>query len=207
MKKIYLILVIFLLLISVRQALPQTDVDTTGLTPLLDWPDIPGAIYYQLQISTSPLYTIIVLDVSYLTQSQYQVQPGVLVCFTHYYWHYRGYSTGGAGSWSANRDFITTCPTGLGEPGKTPDSYALFQNYPNPFNPVTKIKFDILLSGYTTIKVYDVLGKEVANLINHEIEVGRYEISFDAAGLASGIYYYKLESGEYTSVKKMVLLK
>lgn len=86
-------------------------------------------------------------------------------------------------------------------------NFSLEQNYPNPFNPSTKIKFIIPESGYTTIKVYNVLGAEVATLLNEVKLRGEYEISFDAAGLSSGTYFYSLESGNFREVKKMVILR
>jgi photosystem II stability/assembly factor-like uncharacterized protein len=95
------------------------------------------------------------------------------------------------------------------------NSFVLQQNYPNPFNPTTKIKYSIpsnvILSGaknlYVTLKVYNILGKEIATLVNEEKTAGNYEVEFDAANLSSGIYFYKLEAGTYSETKKMVLLK
>ena len=85
--------------------------------------------------------------------------------------------------------------------------YALEQNYPNPFNPTTTIKYQIPTSGNVTIKVYDILGNEVANLIDGYMETGKYEVDFDAYSLASGVYIYRLNVNDYVNVKKMVLLK
>jgi len=96
-----------------------------------------------------------------------------------------------------------------------PDVYALEQNYPNPFNPSTKIRYSIPNVGsglaQTVLKVYDVLGNEVATLVNEEKPAGSYEVDFNAStsgsGLASGIYYYKIQAGSFTETKKMVLIK
>lgn len=85
--------------------------------------------------------------------------------------------------------------------------YSLGQNYPNPFNPSTSIKFNIPESGYTTIKVYNLLGSEVATLLDEMKQPGTYEISFNAAVLSSGTYFYSLESGSFRQVRKMILLK
>jgi hypothetical protein len=81
------------------------------------------------------------------------------------------------------------------------------QNYPNPFNPVTKIKFMLKENGFVTMKIYDVLGKEVANIINENLKSGTYEIPFNAGQLSSGIYFYKLQSGDFSDIKKMVVIK
>ncbi len=92
-------------------------------------------------------------------------------------------------------------------------SFALEQNYPNPFNPTTKIKFTIPLVEttrrvvFTTLKIYDVLGNEIATLVNEEKQPGIYEIEFDATGLPSGIYFYQLKAGNFADTKKLVLIK
>ncbi|MDR3626821.1 MAG: discoidin domain-containing protein [Ignavibacteriaceae bacterium] len=86
-------------------------------------------------------------------------------------------------------------------------SYSLLQNYPNPFNPATIIKYGIPQSGLVTLKVYNVLGQEVACLVNKEQKAGTYNVTFDAAKLASGVYMYKIQSGNYSLIKKMMLLK
>jgi hypothetical protein len=87
------------------------------------------------------------------------------------------------------------------------NSYDLSQNYPNPFNPSTTIKYQIPKAGQVTIKVYDILGNEVANLVNEFKNEGRYNVNFDASKLASGVYIYQIKSNEYISSKKMMLLK
>ncbi|MBK7252830.1 MAG: S8 family serine peptidase [Ignavibacteria bacterium] len=88
-----------------------------------------------------------------------------------------------------------------------PDSYSLLQNYPNPFNPATKIKFALPTSGFTSLKVYDISGKEISNLLNSNIQAGTYEVLFDASNFSSGAYFYKLESNGYIETKKMFLIK
>jgi hypothetical protein len=88
-----------------------------------------------------------------------------------------------------------------------PVTFFLEQNYPNPFNPSTTIKYSIPTSEFVTLKVYDVLGNEVANMVNEEKSAGTYELKFDAVSLVSGIYFYKLKSGNFIETKKMILLK
>jgi hypothetical protein len=88
-----------------------------------------------------------------------------------------------------------------------PKEYVLSENYPNPFNPSTTIKYQIPKDGFVTLKVYDILGAEVANLVNEDKVAGRYEVSFDASLLASGVYIYRLNVNDYVNVKKMVLMK
>jgi hypothetical protein len=89
----------------------------------------------------------------------------------------------------------------------TPNKYSLSQNYPNPFNPVTKINFAITKNDFVTLKVYDIVGKEVAVLVNKSFTAGKYEVTFDGAKLSSGVYFYKLTAGDFSNVKKMILIK
>jgi hypothetical protein len=85
--------------------------------------------------------------------------------------------------------------------------FILYQNYPNPFNPKTNIGFRIAEFGFVSLKLYDVLGNEVATLVNEIKSAGNYEVTFDASELPSGIYLYQLRSENYASTKKMLLLK
>lgn len=88
-----------------------------------------------------------------------------------------------------------------------PEHFALYQNYPNPFNPSAKISYSIPELSLVTVKVYDVLGNEVAALVNEEKPIGSYEIEFDASTLPSGVYFYRLQAGSFVETKKMVLMK
>ncbi len=88
-----------------------------------------------------------------------------------------------------------------------PLTYELSQNYPNPFNPVTTIKYQLPKNGSVTLKIYDILGKEVATLVNEQKNQGRYSVNFDASRLASGVYIYRLQVNDYVNSKKMLLLK
>jgi hypothetical protein len=83
----------------------------------------------------------------------------------------------------------------------------LMQNYPNPFNPVTTINYQISKNGFVTLKVYDLLGRELATLINKPLIPGRYSAKFNGNDFPSGIYLYKLSTGNFTSVKKLIVLK
>jgi hypothetical protein len=91
--------------------------------------------------------------------------------------------------------------------GLQPALFELYQNYPNPFNPVTYIKYEVPNTSPVLIKVYDIIGREVAVLVDEVKEPGIYQVSFDSKNLASGVYFYKMVAGDFTSVKKMNLLK
>ena len=92
-------------------------------------------------------------------------------------------------------------------PEGKPETFQLYQNFPNPFNPSTKIRFRIADYGWVTLKVFDVLGREVATLVNEEMSPGRYERTFNARGLASGVYLYQLRAGSFTDIKNLILLR
>ena len=116
-----------------------------------------------------------------------------------------GYITGNSGT-------ILKTTTG-GEPigikkieSEIPIDFILYQNYPNPFNPVTTIKFDLPGDGLVSFKIYDILGKELYS-VNEFKQAGTYTITLDGSNYASGLYFYRLESGSYVETKKMVLVK
>jgi hypothetical protein len=88
-----------------------------------------------------------------------------------------------------------------------PKDFALEQNYPNPFNPTTRISWQSPVSGWQTLKVYDIIGNEVAVLVNQFLEAGNYSTEFDASRLTSGIYIYRLQIGQRVFIKKMTLMK
>lgn len=123
------------------------------------------------------------------------------------------------GFFVSNSGVIIKTTNGCGDPigiepisNNIPERFELYQNYPNPFNPVTKIKFSIPknTSGrneLTSLKIYDILGKEIAVPVNEILAPGEYEITWDATGLSSGIYFYRFNSGEYKVTKKLILLK
>ena len=101
------------------------------------------------------------------------------------------------------------CITGLFEISDIvlPGHYVLRQNYPNPFNPSTTIEFTLPKSEYVKLKIFNILGKEVATLVSRKLNQGNHTYQFDGKDLASGVYYYQLAAGEYREVKKMILLR
>ena len=88
-----------------------------------------------------------------------------------------------------------------------PDKFSLSQNYPNPFNPFTKINYELRVTNYAKLVVYDVMGKEVVTLVNEKQSPGTYQVEFDAGSLTSGIYFYRLTSGDFTDTRRMMLIK
>ncbi len=109
--------------------------------------------------------------------------------------------------WYDSFPFIVVVTGVEDELSTLPKQYALEQNYPNPFNPTTSINYQIPELSFVTLKVYDVLGSEVTTLVNEEKPIGNYEIEFNTKGLPSGIYFYRLQAGDFIQTKKMVLLR
>ena len=111
------------------------------------------------------------------------------------------------GSFALIDNLALTTTTELEEEENLPGNYSLSQNYPNPFNPSTKIKYQLPELCFVTLKVYDVLGNEIITLVNEEKFVGSYEVEFGGTGLPSGVYFYKLQAGDFVETKKMLLMK
>jgi hypothetical protein len=108
----------------------------------------------------------------------------------------------GSGKIYTNAPLVSVRESGANVPG----NFSLSQNYPNPFNPTTTISFNIGNAGKVSLKVYDILGRETATLIDKDMNPGAYSVDFNA-GLSSGVYFYTLKAGNFSSTKKMVILK
>ena len=113
--------------------------------------------------------------------------------------------THGRSAWQISLDSLVI--TDIAEETSQPATFELAQNYPNPFNPETKIGFRIQESGFTTLMVFDVLGREVATLVNDVKQPGRYTVQWDASGFASGVYIYRLQTADFSATRKLLLLR
>ena len=104
---------------------------------------------------------------------------------------------------------VSDQPTGVGSSrlGERPTAFRLHQNYPNPFNPRTTISYDVPLAVHVSVKVYDVFGREVATLVDDVQEPGTHSVDWDATNMASGVYFYKLQAGDFIATKKLTILK
>ncbi len=115
------------------------------------------------------------------------------------------YGTGSAsGTWTT-----TNQVTGAdyGQSGSVPLAHQLLQNYPNPFNPSTTIKYELVTTAEVRLSVYDILGREVSVLVNEKREAGVYEVKFDGSNLESGVYFYRLNAGDYVQARKLLLVR
>ena len=118
----------------------------------------------------------------------------------------------GSQSWGVDSDppiklIIERLVSEIENEGNQVSDYKLYQNYPNPFNPSTRIEYEIPEVSFVTLKVYDVLGNEIATLVNEGKPAGSYEVEFNASNLTSGIYFYQLNAGSFIETNKMILLK
>ncbi|MEI7484658.1 MAG: YCF48-related protein [Ignavibacteriota bacterium] len=186
--------------------LPVNGALAVSKTPLMDWSDAAGATSYKILISTVSNF-VVITDSSTVTTSQYQVPVGKLQDLFTYFWKVNASNSFGTSSWSEIWMF-TVYPDAMKVLSNTvPDKFSLYQNYPNPFNPTTKIKFDLPKASNIRISVYDMKGAEVEVLLNGNVRGGTFEYNWNASKYSSGVYFVRLVSPEFSSIKRMVLIK
>ena len=173
----------------------------------LDWDSLAAANSYRIQLATDSLFNLISFDTNGVIPSFLQMNPGILSPNGKYYWRVSATNLAGTGYWSAVWNFRINATGIFQYSNGTPKEFKLYNNYPNPFNPATIIKFDVPKKSFIKIKIYDITGKEISNLVNMEMEPGGYEISWNGTNYASGVYFYKIETGDYIKVMKMMLIK
>ncbi len=188
-------------------AYPLNNTLNIPVDTVLYWRATPGADTYRLLLARSLDFspTSIVVDASGITDTLYTVQN--LMENSLHFWKVRAENVFGEGLYSDIWRFKTVNPLGLEQEETLPAEFVLEQNYPNPFNPVTNIRFSIPEAGFTSIKIYNLLGQEVAVLIDEFLNPGTYSFNFDASSLSSGVYLYRLKVNDFSSSKKMSLIK
>lgn len=174
-------------------------------TVRFNWNKSQNAVSYRLQVAFDSLFTNLVVNDSTITDSTLLVVN--LTSNRYYWWRVNAKNSVGTSPYSAVWKFGTFL-VGLNQIGTDiPKEFKLHHNYPNPFNPVTKIRFDVPNPDIISIKVLDVLGREIAVLINEQMQPGTYEIEWEGTNYPSGIYYYSISAGSFSQSKKMVLVK
>ncbi len=184
---------------------PANPTANVPLSPTLAWNPAAAAQTYRIQISKSSTFATLVLDTTGVADTSVSVSG--LESYTIYYWRVQGVNAVAPSLWSTSFRFRTATVTVVADEATVPTDYLLKQNYPNPFNPTTTIEFGLPQAARTTLRIYDVLGREVQVLIDDVRGPGSYAVSFVATDLPSGTYFYVLTSGPTRIVKKMLLLK
>jgi uncharacterized lipoprotein YddW (UPF0748 family) len=173
----------------------------------LVWSSIPSAESYHVQLARGADFaqSSIVVDSAGVIDTS--LTAPTLDANRFHFLRVRAINSFGSGLWSEVHRFKTQNVTLVADETSIPTDFDLFQNYPNPFNPTTTIEFSVAESGLTTLKVFDILGREVAELISEELNPGKYSVNFDAGRLSSGIYIYSLSSKNKIFNKKMSFIK
>jgi hypothetical protein len=191
---------------------PQLSVPSDGSTDIaipttLHWTPVTSATGYELQTARDSLFTNVVLDDSAIASTSRQIDS--LNEGTIYYWRVRGRTSSQRGPYSVAWRFSTFDPskTAVDLDLSIPLDYVLHQNYPNPFNPDTRIQFGLPSRTHVTIKVFDALGREIGTLENSVLDKGYYTRTWSSKGSPSGVYFCRMQAGNFIEVRKMVLMK
>ena len=169
------------------------------------WRRSQGATSYQIQIADNIAFQNPEINDSTVTDTVRQVS--LLKGSTQYYARVRAKGGSVWSSFSTTTDFTTGEVSSTGDGQALPSTFSLAQNFPNPFNPSTTIRFSLPIASHVRLTVYNPLGQAVRDLVDSEQEAGFHEVSLDGSALASGMYYYRLQAGNFTETKKLMLLK
>ena len=182
-------------------------ISNTPRNPILSWHSPDSADTYNVQISLSITFATLVADTSVADTF---FQTNVLAAGTRYYWRVRGVNQYGTGDFSSTANFITGDQiVAVEEIQVALTEFILEQNFPNPFNPKTNFEFRIAEFGFVSLKIYDLLGREVATIIEKDLAPGQYRIPFSISSypLSSDVYFYQLKAGAFVETKKFILMK
>ena len=178
-----------------------------SLTPQFIWYTSSSATEYRFQLATSIQFyaNTIIYDETIVDTTFAIVSP--LTPNKNHFWRVSAVNDYGTSYWSSTFGFKTTATSDVTNEGQLATEFRLLQNFPNPFNPRTEIRFSIPQGSYTTLIVYDILGNKIATLVDETLSQGSYSAKFNATGIPSGVYIYRLMSGGNVAIKKMMLIK
>ncbi len=159
---------------------------------------------YWMEYSIDSAFTMIGID-SLLTDTTAVIRS--MIKNMEYYWRVRAHNLTGWGPYSSRGHFLRSTTAVKDLPQGVPSTWVLLQNYPNPFNPSTTITFGLPQRGQVRLTVYNTLGEEVASLVEGEMEAGYHTVRFDASGLSSGVYFYRIEAGSFVQTRKLLVLR
>lgn len=189
---------------------PLHDAIDVLMPVILQWDSAENADEYSIQVAEDAAFSTIAAYANNIAETSFETDD--LDFGKTYHWRVRSHGDGSDSNWSEIRNFTVTMATSNQSETEFPDKAALRQNYPNPFNPVTIIGYDLPYSGDVRLEVFDLIGRQVALLIDNPMQPGRHMASFDASGLSSGIYIYRLQiqSGDQTGqifTRKLTVVK
>jgi hypothetical protein len=197
-------------MVSMPSPLLLAPADGTVNVPLaarLTWHPCAGAVSYHVQVSLNGGFDSLVVDIKGIRDSSLQI--ALKRELTLHYWRVHGEHDSASSLWSTPVGRFTTgrlestqdVPTGM------PDAFALEQNFPNPFNPSTTIRFALPHRAFVSLTVFNALGQKVGDLLNGEVEAGYHHVRFDATGFPSGMYFYRIQAGEFRQIRRLLLLR
>jgi surface protein len=181
---------------------PQYQEENVSTTPTFVWRSVENIDHYQFRLLYGDLpYQIDTLLSDTTFSLIYELELNEF-----YYWQVRAINGNASGEWSDPTFFTPTIHVS-NENSSNPKGFSLHQNYPNPFNPSTEISYYLPISTTVNVRVFDMLGREVAILVDGQQASGNHSITFNGSDVSSGMYFYSLQTGEYTQTKKMLLVK
>jgi hypothetical protein len=173
--------------------------------PILVWYSSNSATSYHIQVSANSVFPSTIVDTT-VADTLLKLSP--LAANTSFYWRLSASNEHGTSEYSITTSFTTGDQiVTINELTGITREFKVFQNYPNPFNPITTIAYELPTTSFVTLTVYNVIVKKVSTLVNETRSAGRYSIQFDASNLSSGLYFYHLQAGNKSFIKKMLLLK
>ncbi|MBI5464368.1 MAG: family 10 glycosylhydrolase [Ignavibacteriales bacterium] len=187
-------------LVSPRNYAPDT---ATNLR--FSWAKALAADSYRFQLAGNALFSPLMVDTSNYKDTSIYFPS--LAPYTYYFWRVTATNGVGPAPWSEIFRFRTGISTLVANKSMLANEFRLEQNYPNPFNPTTTISFSVPADGNATLKIYDVLGRELLTLVDEWLAQGKYDSRFDASGLPSGVYFYRLVANGKVDTKKMQLIR
>ena len=185
---------------------PADEVEDVSISSHFIWGSSFGASSYELQVSADQIFTNLVIDEPELLETSFTPEESLGSVET-YYWRVRAASFGVISEWSDVYSFTTELATSIAGDSNMPREINLSQNYPNPFNPYTTFQFGLPAENHVELAVYDITGRVVARLADSQFSAGYHTISFDASSLASGVYFYRLNTGNNVMTRSMTLIK
>jgi len=191
---------------------PASGSTTQPLNVVLRWQRSGIIGSYRVQVATDAGFTSLVINDSSLVDTSKQMSG--LSANTKYYWRVNAKNISGTSAFSTGRDFTTGTQTGVQAAEGKPERFELAQNYPNPFNPTTSIRFAVPSASHAKLVIFNSLGQHIVTLFEGELEARFYEFRWNASGVASGLYFYRLEAissndpkEAFVQVRKMILIK